>query len=148
MELSESRLVMSASVQLHGLYSPWDSPGQNTGVGSLPLLQGIFPSQGLNPGLLHCRWILYQLSHKRKGLANRTEGWFYYSGWSVSSELTLSPGTRVAPEGRGAHPHIGSACPSRQTWEGQAALSAFPAASLSPAQNTLMPKWRTWGAVF
>ena len=45
-------------------YSPWNSPGQNTGVGSLFLLQGIFPTQGLNPGLLHCRQILYQLSHK------------------------------------------------------------------------------------
>ena len=48
----------------HGLYSPRISPGQNTGVGSLSLLQGIFPTQGLNPGLLHRRWILYQLSHK------------------------------------------------------------------------------------
>ena len=48
----------------NGLYSPWNSPGQNTWVGSLSLLQGIFPTQGLNPGLLHCRWILYQLSHK------------------------------------------------------------------------------------
>ena len=45
-------------------YSPRNSPGQNTGVGSLFLLQGIFPPQGLNPGLLHCRQILYQLSHK------------------------------------------------------------------------------------
>ena len=45
-------------------YSPWNSPGQNTGVGSLSLLQGIFPIQGSNPGLLHCRWILYQMSHK------------------------------------------------------------------------------------
>ena len=43
----------------------WNSPGQNTGVGSLSLLQGIFPSQGSNPGLLHCRWILHLLSHKR-----------------------------------------------------------------------------------
>ena len=42
----------------------WNSPGQNTGVGSLSLLQGIFPTQGWNPGLPHCRWILYQLSHK------------------------------------------------------------------------------------
>ena len=40
------------------------SPGQNTGVGSLSLLQGIFPTQGSNPGLPHCRWIPYQLSHK------------------------------------------------------------------------------------
>ena len=48
----------------HGLYSPWNSPGQNTGMGSLSLLGGIFPSQGSNPGLPHCRQILYQLSHK------------------------------------------------------------------------------------
>ena len=46
------------------LYRPWNSPGQNTGVGSLSLFQGIFPTQGPNPGLPHCRWILYQLSHK------------------------------------------------------------------------------------
>ena len=42
---------------------PRSSPGQNTGVGSLSLLQGIFPTQGSNPGLPHCRRILYQLSH-------------------------------------------------------------------------------------
>ena len=45
-------------------YSPWNSPSQNTGVGSLSLLQRIFPTQGLNPGLPHCRQILYPLSHK------------------------------------------------------------------------------------
>ena len=55
---------MSNSLWPHGLYSPWNSPGQNTGVGSLSLLQGIFPTQGLNPGLPHCRQILYQLSHQ------------------------------------------------------------------------------------
>jgi len=48
----------------HGLYRPWISPGQNTGVGNCSLLQGIFPTQGLNPGLPHCKWILYQLSYK------------------------------------------------------------------------------------
>ena len=42
----------------------WNSPGQNTGMGSLSLIQGIFPTQGSNPGLPHCSWILYQLSHK------------------------------------------------------------------------------------
>ena len=46
------------------IYSPWNSPGQNTGVGSLSLLQGVFPTQGSNPGLPNCRQILYQLSHK------------------------------------------------------------------------------------
>ena len=60
----EIRSVMSNSLRPHGLYSPWNSVGQNTGVGSLSLLQGIFPTQGLNPGFPHCRWILYQLSHK------------------------------------------------------------------------------------
>ena len=61
---SESHSVVSDSLRPHGLYSPWNSPGQNTGVGSLSLLQGIFPTQGSNPGLSHCRRILHQLSHK------------------------------------------------------------------------------------
>ena len=56
---------MSDSLWPHGLYSPCKSPGQNTGVDSLSLFQGIFPTQGSNPGLLHCKWILYQLSLKR-----------------------------------------------------------------------------------
>ena len=56
---SESPSVVSDSLRPHGLYSP----GQNTGVGSCSLLQEIFPTQGSNPGLSHCRWILYQLSH-------------------------------------------------------------------------------------
>ena len=43
---------------------PWNSPDQNSGVGNLSLLQGICPTQGTNPGLLHCRQFLYQLSHK------------------------------------------------------------------------------------
>ena len=61
---SENCSVMSNSLQPHELYSPWNSPDENTGVGSLSLLQGIFPIQRLKPGLLHCRWILYHLSHK------------------------------------------------------------------------------------
>ena len=52
------------TLQPPGLYSPWNSPGQNTGVGSLSLLQEIFPTQGSNPGRPHCRRILYQLGHK------------------------------------------------------------------------------------
>ena len=67
--VSENHPVVSNSLQLNGIYSPWNSPGQNTGVGSLSLLQGIFPTQGRsnpesNQSLLHCRWIFYQLSHK------------------------------------------------------------------------------------
>ena len=43
--------MVSASLQPYGLYSPWNSPGQNTGVGSLSLLQGLFPTQVSNPGI-------------------------------------------------------------------------------------------------
>ena len=55
---------MSDSLRPHELYSTWNSPEQNTGMGCPALLQGIFPTQGSNPGLPHCRKILYQLSHK------------------------------------------------------------------------------------
>ena len=61
---NESCSVVSSCLPPCGLYSPWNSPDQNTVVGSLSLFQGIFPTQGSNPGLLYCRRILYQLSHK------------------------------------------------------------------------------------
>ena len=48
----------------HRLLCPWDFPGKNTGVCCHFLLQGIFPIQRLNPGLLHCRQALYHLSHQ------------------------------------------------------------------------------------
>ena len=80
---SESCSVVSNSLRPHELYSPWNSPGQNTGVGSLSLLQGIFPTQGSNPGLPHCRQILYQLSHKG---SPRILEWVAYSFSSGSSQ--------------------------------------------------------------
>ena len=63
-----SRSVVSDSLRPRGLQParllcPWDFPGKNTGVGCHPLLQGIFPTQRLSPGLPHCGWILYYLSH-------------------------------------------------------------------------------------
>ena len=61
---------------MHYIYSPWNSPGQKTGAGSLSLLQGTFPTQGLNQDLLNCRWILYQLSHKG---SPRILEWLAYS---------------------------------------------------------------------
>ena len=61
----ENHSVVSYSLWPHGLCSPWNSPGHNTGVCSLSLLQGIFPNQKLNLGLLHCRQILYQLSYEK-----------------------------------------------------------------------------------
>ena len=91
---SGSCSAMSDSSWPHGLYSPWNSPGQNTGEGRLFLLQGIFPTQGLNPGLPHCRWILFQLSHKG---SPRILEWVSYSS-SVSSRpryRTGSPALQV-----------------------------------------------------
>ena len=67
----------------HGLYSPWNSLGQNTGVGTLSLLQEIFPTQGSNPGLLHYRWILYQLSHEG---SSRILEWVSYPFSNGSSQ--------------------------------------------------------------
>ena len=61
--------------------SPWNSPGQNTGVGNLSLQ--IFPFQGSNPGLPHCRQILYQLSHQG---SPRILEWIPYSFFSGSSQ--------------------------------------------------------------
>ena len=61
---SENHSDASDSLRPNGPYCPWNSQGQNTGVGSLSLLQWIFSTQGSNPGLPHCRQILNQLSHK------------------------------------------------------------------------------------
>ena len=77
MAIKMSLSVIPNSLWSHGPYSPWNFPGQNTGVASLSLLQGIFPTQGSNPGLPHCRQILYQLSHR--------EAQEHWSGWPVPS---------------------------------------------------------------
>ena len=84
----ESHSVMSHSLQPYKLQPAWllcawNSPGQNTGVGSHSLLQGIFPTQWLSPGLLHCRLILYQLS--QRGSPKILE-WVAYSFSSRSSQ--------------------------------------------------------------
>ena len=64
LHVSKSYSVMSDSLWSDGLHGAWNSPGQNTGVGSLSLLQEIFPTQEMNPNLLHRRRILYQLNHQ------------------------------------------------------------------------------------
>ena len=79
---SESLSVVPNSLRLHGLYSTWNSPGQNAGLGGLSLLQGIFPTQGSNPGIPQCRQILYQLSHQE---SPRILEWVAYSFSSGSS---------------------------------------------------------------
>ena len=72
--------------------SPWKSPGQNIGVGSLSLLQGIFPTQGLNSGLLHCRWILNQLSYQgslKRYTKRNTQDLFSKDAFEEENEKSL-----------------------------------------------------------
>ena len=96
---SESCSVMSDSLRPHGLYRPWNSPDQNTGVGSLFLLQGIFPTQESNWGFLYCRRILSQMSYQRsptvKGnwiIKFRVSSFNYY--FVVHSLITLGGGKK------------------------------------------------------
>ena len=81
-KVSDSHSVMSDSLRPHGLYSPLNSAGQNTRVDGLSLLQAIFPTQGSIPGLLHCRWILYHLSHQG---SPRILEWVAYPFSNISS---------------------------------------------------------------
>ena len=70
------------SLRPRELYSPWRSPGQNTGVVIHSLRQGIFLTQGSNPALPCCRWVLYQLGHHRRP---RTLEWVALPFSSMSS---------------------------------------------------------------
>ena len=72
---SEMKVAQLCPTLCNPMDCPWNSPGQNTGVVSLSLHQGSFPTQGLNPGHPHCRQILYQLSHKG---SLRTLEWVAY----------------------------------------------------------------------
>ena len=61
LSLSRAQLLRPQGLWPARLLCPWHSPGKNTGVGSHFLLQGIFPTQGLNSSLLHCRQILFTI---------------------------------------------------------------------------------------
>ena len=121
---------MSDSLRPHGLYSPWNSPGQNTGVGSLSLLQGIFPTQGSNPGLPHCRRILYQLSHQGspqpsgpERAASAVEVWPLPTKWLLAGGLPArSPSSPPAPPHRATDTR---ACDLRPLGSCAAALLAW-----------------------
>ena len=103
-----------------------DSPGKNTGVGCHALLQGIFPTQGSNPGLPHCRWILYRLSHQG---SPRILEWIAYpfSRGSLPAELPVpsrldhSLGTMPTP-GQGSQ----SVCPVQSSLCGTESLISRP----------------------
>ena len=82
---------MSDSLQPCGLYTPWNSLGLNTGVGSLSLLQGIFLTQGSKPGIPHCRRFLYQLSHKGNPGTLQWVAYLFPSRSSTPRNWTGSP---------------------------------------------------------
>ena len=94
---SERHSVVSDSLRPHGLHSQWNSPGQNPGVGSCSLLQGIFPTQESNLGLLHCRQILYQLNHQgsphgeRIVFSTKDAGTIGYSRANICKDLLPYP---------------------------------------------------------
>ena len=73
------------------LYSPWNSPAQDTGVNNHSHLQGIFPIQGLNTDLPHCRQILYQLSHQGTPKILEWVAYPFSRGSSWSRNWTWSP---------------------------------------------------------
>ena len=85
------------------LCSPWDSPGQSTGVRSLSLLQGVFRTQGSNPGLPHCRRILYQPSHKESPNSSGSGGirtetardWSFIQRFITAMLSSVVPGTEI-----------------------------------------------------
>ena len=73
-----------------------NSSGKNTDVGCHALLQGIFPTQGLNPGLLHCRWIIYHLSHREaqnwrfSSVQSHSCVWLFATPWIAARQASLS----------------------------------------------------------
>ena len=90
-----SRSVVSNSLRPHGLWParllcPWNFPGKNTGVNCHALLQGIFPTQESNQGLLYCRQILYHLSHQG---SPRILEWVAYPFSRGSSQPGIEPGS-------------------------------------------------------
>ena len=89
-----SRSVVSDSLRPHGLWPtrllcPWDSPRRNTGVGCHSLLQGIFLTQGWNPGLLHGRQILYHLSRQDYGGDSVHRCMELWAGWALHQQSAL-----------------------------------------------------------
>ena len=84
----------SHALQPTRLLCPWDSPGKNTGVGCHSLLQGIFPTQESNLGLLHCRQIPYHLSHQGRPPSPKGMMLQKYSDWYYSTKLHMPFGVQ------------------------------------------------------
>ena len=82
----------SPTLQVVSLSAEPQGKPKNTGVGSLSLFQRIFPTQGSNPGLLHCRWILYQLSYQGNSRILKWVAYSFFGGSSRPRDLTRVSG--------------------------------------------------------
>ena len=88
---SEVKVAQSCLTLCDPMDFPWNSLGQNTGVGSLSVLQGIFLTQESNQGLLHCRRILYQLSYQRSQSLRQLKQLSSSSSSLLGNSRPLSP---------------------------------------------------------
>ena len=104
---------MSDSLRPHGLYSPWNSPGQSARVGSLSLLQGILPTQRLNPGLPHCRR-MDSLPTEISGKPNREDYVSHLKGNLILNEGWLKSGMQIAG---GSYGEVQNQSGKHKKWE-------------------------------
>ena len=115
-----------------GLLCPWNSPGKNTGDGSHSLLQGIFPTQKSNLGVLHYRWILYHLGHQGTG-------WFSWVEFSSVSQscLTLHDPMDCSTTDFPAHHQLPELAQTHVHWVCVAIQPSQPLSSPSPSALNL-----------
>ena len=85
----QGRLLEGVAIVFYRLLCPWTSPGKNTGVSCHSLLQGIFLTQGSNPGPLHCRQILYQLKYEGSSLCYTTAFKSEFASTEISTSIPL-----------------------------------------------------------
>ena len=142
-EKSVSHSIECNCLQPHRLYHisllcVWNSPGKSTGVGCHSLLQGIFPNEGWNLGLPHCRWILYNLSSRK------AESWtqiclisssVQFSSVTQSCPTLCNPMNRSTP-GLPVHYHLPEFTQTHMHWVGDAIQPSHPLSSpIPPAPN-------------
>ena len=132
---SEMKVAQLCPTLCDSLYSPWNSPGQNTGVGSCSLPQGLLPLQGLNSSLPYFRWILYQLSHQGSF-------WVFVFIVPSSCELQFSSVAQSCPTvcdhmnrstpGLPVHHQLPESTQTHVHWVGDAIQPSHPLSSPSP----------------
>ena len=140
--ISVSCLVLSDSLRPHGLYPaglfrPWNFPGKTAGVGSHSLFQGIFLTQGSDPGLLHYWQILYCLSHQL--LFSHCCVWLFATPWTAAYQASLSfiisqNLFKLMSIESWCHPTISSSCPQ-----------SFLASGLFPMSQLFSPRDQSIG---